>query len=421
MTSAVHPPPAQRAAVAFVMVTVLLDMLAMSIIIPVLPRLVLQFSAGDTASASGVMGVFGTAWNLMQFAASPVIGALSDRYGRRPVILLSNFGLGLDYVLMALAPGLTLLFVGRLVSGITAASFSTAGAYIADISPPERRAAGFGLLNVAFGIGFVLGPALGGLLGGFDPRLPFWVAAGLSLLNGAYGAVVLPESLPPDRRAAFTWRRANPLASLRLLSRHRQLAGIATVNFLVALAQQSLMAVFVLYSSYRYGWDARDTGLSLAGYGLCSALVGGVLVRPAVTRLGERRVLLLGLLLGAAGFLAFGLAPTSAVVWAGLPVLAMVGFAGPAAQAIMTRLVPASEQGRLQGAGSSVMSLSGLVGPGLFTLAFASAVNAEGAWHVPGAPYLLAAAIMGAATALAFGVTFRRKQGEGAALDPLGP
>ncbi len=354
----------------------------------------------------------------MQFIASPVIGALSDRFGRRPIILLSNFGLGLDYILMALAPGIALLFVGRIISGITAASFSTAGAYIADVSPPERRAAGFGLISVAFGIGFVLGPAVGGLLGGFDPRLPFWVAAALSLGNGCYGAIVLPESLPPEKRSAFSWRRANPIGALKLLLRHRQLIGVAGVNFLYSLAHQSLQSVFVLYGAYRYGWDSRTVGLTLAAVGVFSALVGGVLVRRVVPLFGERRALLAGLLFGVAGFSVFGLAPTGPIFWAGLPLLSLMGLASPAAQAIMTRLVPPSEQGRLQGAGSSVMSLAGLVGPSLFTGVFAAAVRAG---EVPGAPYFLAAVVMLVAMALAFVVTSSRRQGEGVALDPLGP
>jgi MFS transporter, DHA1 family, tetracycline resistance protein len=403
-------PSRQRAAIAFVMVTVFLDMLAMSIIIPVLPRLVLDFSGGNTAAAAGVLGIFGTAWNLMQFAFSPVLGALSDRFGRRPVILLSNFGLGLDYVLMALAPGLALLFVGRLISGITAASFATAGAYIADISPPERRAAGFGLLNVAFGVGFVLGPALGGLLGGFDPRLPFWVAAGLSLLNGLYGFAVLPESLPRDRRAGFAWRRANPISALYLLGRQRQLLGIAVVLFLFFLAQQSLMAVFVLHATYRYHWPSGTVGLALAGFGLCAALIGGFLVRPVAKRCGERRTMLMGLVCATIGFASFGLADNPVVAWIGLPVLSLMGLVGPAAQAIMTRLVPGDEQGRLQGAVSSIMSMAGLLGPGLFTNVFAAAVSTDAAWRLPGAPYFVAAAIMATALLLTPIVTRRTVQ-----------
>src|SRR5262245_39924272 len=222
----------QRAAFAFIFVTVLLDMLALGTVIPVMPRLVVGFTGGDTATASEIYGLFGTAWALMQFMFSPVLGALSDRYGRRPVILISVLGLGLDYVLMALAPSLAWLFVGRVVSGITAAMIPTGFAYIAELTPPEPPAARVGLRGGAFGAGFVFGPALGGLAGRVDPRLPFWIAAGLSLANAAYGWFVLPESLPADRRMAFVWRRANPLGALTLLRSHRELTGLATVGFL---------------------------------------------------------------------------------------------------------------------------------------------------------------------------------------------
>jgi DHA1 family tetracycline resistance protein-like MFS transporter len=391
-----------RGAIAFILVTVMLDMLAMAIVIPVLPVLVLDFLGDDTARAAQVLGVFGTAWALMQFVFSPVQGALSDRFGRRPVILLSNFGLGLDYVLMALAPGIGLLFVGRVISGITAASMSTAGAYIADVSPPEKRAAGFGLMSVAFGVGFILGPALGGVLGQIDPRLPFWVAAGLSLANGAYGLLVLPESLSAERRSAFSWRRANPVGALRLLRAHPGLLGLASVNFLYSLAHHAF-AVFVLYVNYRYGWNERMVGLALAGVGVCSALVGGVLVRPVVRRFGERRSLIAGLVFGAAGFAIFGLAPTGWVFWIGIPVMSLWGLTSPAAQGLMTRRVSPGEQGQLQGANSSLMGLAGLIGPLAFTAIFAHFI-APTAWHVPGAPFLLAAALLALALLVAVAV-----------------
>jgi MFS transporter, DHA1 family, tetracycline resistance protein len=391
-----------RGAIAFILVTVMLDMLAMAIVIPVLPVLVLDFLGDDTARAALVLGVFGTAWALMQFVFSPVQGALSDRFGRRPVILLSNFGLGLDYVLMALAPGIGLLFVGRLISGITAASMSTAGAYIADVSPPEKRAAGFGLMSVAFGVGFILGPALGGVLGQIDPRLPFWVAAGLSLANATYGFLILPESLPPERRAAFSWRRANPVGALRLLRAHPGLLGLASVNFLYFLSHQAF-AVFVLYGNYRYGWNERMVGLTLAGVGACSALVGGLVVRPVVRRFGERRSLIVGLLFGAAGFAIFGLAPTGWVFWIGIPVMSLWGLTSPAAQGLMTRLVSAGEQGQLQGANSSLMGLAGLIGPFLFTGIFAHFISPP-AWWLPGAPFLLAAALLALAIPVASAV-----------------
>jgi multidrug resistance protein len=265
-----------------------------------------SFVDNDTASAARIFGLFGTAWALMQFLFSPVLGGLSDRFGRRPVVLLSNFGLALDYVLMALAPSLTWLFVGRVISGITSASVSTAFAYIADLTPPEHRAATFGKIGVAFGAGFILGPAVGGLLGGMDPRLPFWVAAGLSFANTLYGLLILPESLPKDRRSLFHWKSANPLGALRLLGSDRVLAGLSVVNFLAQVAHVVLPSTFVLYATYRYGWDATTVGLTLALVGVCSMAVQGLAIGPIVRRLGERRALLLGLGSGAAGFLIRG-------------------------------------------------------------------------------------------------------------------
>src|SRR5436189_2965015 len=225
---------------------------------------------GDTGRAARITGVFGTVWALMQFIFSPLPGVISDRFGRRPVILVSCLGLGLDYLFMAIAPTLGWLFVGRVISGITAASFATAGAYIADVTPPEKRAASFGMLGAAFGLGFVLGPALGGFLGGYSLRLPFWVAGGLSLLNTLYGAFVLPESLPPERRAGFSWKKANPIGSLFLLRSHSQLMGMAALLFLYHLAHQVLSSVFVLYANYRYQWNPKMTGSVLATVGICS-------------------------------------------------------------------------------------------------------------------------------------------------------
>src|SRR5881394_2419445 len=240
-------PPVRSGAAAFIFVTILLDMFALGLILPILPKLVESFVNNDTATAARIFGLFGTAWAVMQFIFSPVLGALSDRFGRRPIVLLSNFGLGLDYVLMALAPNLAWLFVGRAISGITAASFSTAGAYIADVTPPERRAAGFGMVGAAFGLGFVIGPALGGILGQLDPRLPFWVAGAMALVNASYGFFVLPESLPPERRSAFSWRKANPVGSLELLRSHPELSGLAVTSFLMQLAHVVLPSVTVLY------------------------------------------------------------------------------------------------------------------------------------------------------------------------------
>jgi MFS transporter, DHA1 family, tetracycline resistance protein len=396
----------RRAAFIFVFITVLLDMLALGIVIPVLPKLVVDFLSGDTARAAKIYGIFGTAWALMQFAFSPLHGALSDRFGRRPLILLSNFGLALDYVLMALAPNLWWLFVGRVLSGITAASVSTAYAYIADVTPPEQRAARFGMLGVAFGAGFVLGPALGGLAGTVDPRLPFWIAAGLSLANTLYGLLVLPESLPRELRARFEWRRANPFGSFVLLRSHPQLLGLATVEFLGHLAHASLPNIGVLYMMYRYGWDERTVGFTMAGVGICAMVVQGALIGPTVARFGARTALIAGLFFGVAGFAMFGLAGSGIVFWAGIPLLALWGLANPAALGLMSDRVGPTEQGQLQGANASIMGIANLLGPGLFAQTLAYTIGSE-SWRLPGGAFLLAALILALAMIVAWWVTAR--------------
>lgn len=384
-------PPRRRAALAFILVTIMLDMLAMSLVIPVLPRLVLGFMHSDTAQASRIIGIFGTAWALMQFIFSPVMGSLSDRFGRRPVILISNFGLGLDYILMALAPGIGLLFVGRIISGITGASMSTAQAYIADVSPPEKRAANFGLMSVAFGLGFVLGPAFGGVLGQINPRLPFWVAAGLSLGNAGYGYFILPESLGAENRRRFSWAKANPLGSLRFLRRNGGLLALAAVQFLLWLSRAVLPAIMVLYVTYRYHLSIAMVGLLFASVGAASMVVGGVLVKPAVARMGERATLVIGLLAGAAGTAMFGGAGT--VFWfaLGVPVMSLLGLASPGLMGLMTRRIQPSEQGQLQGALGSVTAISQMIGPGLFSVLFATSLTT----HAPtGTPFYVAALLL---------------------------
>ncbi len=409
MTEPTAPAP-RRAAFAFVFVTVLLDMFAIGIIIPVLPKLVEDFMGGDTARAALIYGIFGTAWALMQFLFSPVLGSLSDRFGRRPIILLSNFGLGLDYILMALAPSVRWLFVGRVISGITAASISTAGAYIADVTPPEQRAAKFGLLGAAFGAGFVVGPALGGVLGDISPRLPFWVAAGLSLTNGLYGLFVLPESLTRERRSPFSWRKANPVGALKLLRSHPELWGFSVVTFLSNLAHAALPSVAVLYMGYRYNWDTKAVGLLLAGVGVCQIIVQGLLVGRVVKALGERHTILVGLVCGAAGFTIQAMAPNGAIYATGIIFMSLWGLVGPAMQAITTRLVNPSEQGQLQGANSSVLGIATLIGPLLFTQTFATFIGAHRDWHLPGAPFLLSAILVVAALAVALRVMATRLQ-----------
>src|SRR5215207_815482 len=387
-------PPVRSGAAAFIFVTILLDMLALGLILPILPKLVESFVDNDTATAARIFGLFGTAWALMQFLFSPILGALSDRFGRRPVVLLSNLGTALDNVLMALAPTLSWLFVGRVISGITSASISTAFAYIADITAPEKRAEVFGKIGVAFGAGFILGPALGGLLGDVDPRLPFWVAAGLSFANALYGWLVLPESLPPERRSPWRWRSANPIGALHLLASDRVLTGLSIAHFFAQLAHVVLPSVFVLYATYRYGWSTSMVGATLAAVGICQMIVQGAAIGPIVGRLGERRSLLLGFACGVIGFFIFAAAPSGLLSWVGIPFMALWGLAGASAQALMTRLVAPEQQGQLQGATMSVASVSQLLGPFLFTLTFAYFIGAQAPFKLPGAPFFLASALL---------------------------
>jgi len=389
----------------FIFATVFLDMLGLGIIAPVLPKLVLTFTGGDGARAAAIFGIFGTVFALMQFVCSPLLGVLSDRFGRRPVIVLSNVGLGLDYVLMALAPTVSWLFAGRVIAGITSASMTTASAYVADVAQPKQRAAGFGLVGAAFGLGFIAGPAIGGLLGGIDPRLPFWFAAALSLTNAAYGFFVLPESLQREHRRAIVWRRANPFGALKLLRSHRQLLGLAAVAFLSTLAGVVLPSIYVLYVSDRYGWNTRTVGFSLTLVGVCCALAQAGLVKPAVTRLGERGTMLAGLMCGAAGMAVFGTATTGTLFVCGTPLMALWGLAPAAAQSIMTRRVSASEQGQLQGALGSLASIAALLGPELFTLIYARSIAGHGARNMPGAAWLLSTIMLLGAAVLMLRVT----------------
>ncbi len=387
-----HPPKGRRAAATFIFFTVTLDMLALGMIAPVLPRLIEGFLHGDTSSAAKMLGLFGTVFAVMQFFCSPIIGSLSDRYGRRPVVLLSNFGLGLDYLLMAWAPALNWLFLGRVISGLTSSSIPTAMAYMADVTPRERRAAAFGMLNAAFGVGFILGPAVGGLLGNINPRLPFWVAGGLSLLNGLYGLFVLPESLSKDHRSAFSWARANPVGSVSLFRHHAGMIAIATILLLGYIAQQSLMNVYVIYAGYRYHWTVGTVGYSLATIGICTIIYGALLVKPVVAKLGERGAMTIGLIGGALGYTFFGLSKTGVLFWSGIPLLNMMSFTWPAAQSLLSRKTSPSEQGQLQGAINSLRGIAGLVGPGFFTYIFSRSISSG--IHIPGTPFYTAATML---------------------------
>jgi DHA1 family tetracycline resistance protein-like MFS transporter len=387
-------PAPRRAAVIFVFITVALDMIALGVIAPVFVPLVVGFMHGDVERAATVVGVFGTVFALMQFVWAPLFGVLSDRFGRRPVIVLSNIGMALDYVVMALAPSLSWLLIGRVISGVTSATATAAGAYISDVTPPQERARAFGLIGSAFGLGFVLGPAIGGLCGQYDPRLPFWVAGGLSLLNGIYGAFVLPESLAPEHRAIrFLWAKANPLGSLRLLRSHPELSAVAISTFLSTMAGMVMQSTWVLYVTYRFGWGPGATGISLAVIGVCSSVAQIAVIGTFVKRFGERAALFAGIAFGALALVICGLAPNGWVFGIGILPLSLWGLAPAAGQAMMSRRVPPQEQGELQGAIGSIRGLAALFGPLIYTTAFAIGV----ARGVPGAAWFLGAVIICAA------------------------
>jgi len=398
-------PRAGRAALAFIFATVFFDTLGFGIIIPVLPGLVVSFAGGDTARGAEVFGLFGTVWALMQFLFAPLLGALSDRYGRRPVLILSAIGLGIDYMIMALAPNLAWLFVGRVVSGITSASFTVSFAYVADTVPGERRAGAYGMIGSIWGVGFIVGPLVGGLLGALGPRVPFWGAAAFSLASAAYGLAVLPESLPKKLRHPLSLRKANPVGSLGMIRARTGLAGFLTVNFLNFLAFQVLPSVYVLYAAYRYGWGYATVGAALALVGACNIVVQGLLVRRFVSRFGEHIALLVGLVSGTVGFVIWGLAPNSLLFMIAIIFYAPIGFVQPAVQGLMTRRVGPSEQGQLQGINGSLMGLTGVIGPTLFTLIFAFFIGAQAPFSLPGAPFLLSALLMIGSLILAAKVT----------------
>lgn len=391
--------PRRNAAIAFILVTALLDVMSMGIVIPVLPQLIESLS-GSSSAAGLWNGLFVALWAGMQFICSPIIGSLSDRFGRRPVILLSVCGLALDYVLMAVAPNLWWLALGRILAGVTSSSFTSVFAYMADITRPEDRARGYGLIGAAFSGGFVAGPLLGGILGEISLRAPFWAAAGLSGLAFLYGLVVLPESLPQEKRMAFSWARANPFGALTLLRSHPELSSLAIVNFLLYFAHHLFSAVFVLYAGDRYGWGAWQVGSLLALVGLLDMGVQGLLVGPVVKRLGDRATMVTGLAFGAVGIACMGLAPTGWLFVAAMLPNALWGLAMPTIQSLMTQRVSESEQGQLQGANNSVGSIAGIVSPLFFGGIYALSVGGNPTLPFIGSAFLIAAAVLGSAALL---------------------
>jgi len=392
---------ARKPALGFIFVTLALDILGIGLIIPILPRLVEHFEGGNVAAASNTVGMLAALYAAMQFLFAPLIGSLSDRFGRRPVILASLLGSGLDYFVLAYAPNLARFFVGRIISGITGANFAAATAYIADVSPPEKRAANFGLIGAAFGLGFILGPALGGLLGDVGLRVPFVVAGGLTLLNWVYGLLVLPESLATQNRRAFSWARSNPIGALLDLRRYPMVFGLAGTYFLIHLAHQVLPATWVLYTSYRYHWTVGQTGASLAVVGLMAALVQGGLTRVVVRRIGEERAAVFGLAIAALAYAGYGLATEGWMIYAILVFGSLGGITGPAVQGLISRSVGANEQGGVQGSLTSLMSITGIIGPPIATRLFSYFIGESAPAHLPGAAFFFSSVLVVGAALLA--------------------
>jgi MFS transporter, DHA1 family, tetracycline resistance protein len=395
----------RRGAVVFILITIALDMLSLGMIAPVFAKLVIQFT-GKAASAAEYIGLFGVVWAAMQFFFSPLLGMLSDRVGRRPVILISNAATAVDNVIMALAPSIGWLFLGRVISGGATASISVASAYIADVTEPDKRAKAFGLIGGAFGFGFVVGPAIGGVLGQYGARVPFWAAAAFSLVNFLYGFFVMPESLRPEHRSAsLVWKRANPFGSLTLLRRHRELCGLTAAQFTQFIAHEAYPTVWVIFCIAVFGWSSAQIGATLAIVGVTSAASSTLLVGPLVARLRERRAMLAGFAFGAISFALYG-ASIPALFIAGI-VVGALGIYGPPAQALLTRRVGPAEQGELQGAIACVRGIAMIVGPALFAAVFARFNGAWIALDLRGAAWFLASLLMLVSLAVAAAVTTR--------------
>lgn len=380
-----------RHALTFITITVLLDVVGFSLIIPVLPALLMDLT-GDAVNQAAIDGGWlAFVYAVMQFGFAPVLGNLSDRFGRRVVLLLSIGTLGVDYLIMGFAPTLGWLFAGRALSGIAGASFTPAYAYVADVTPPERRAQNFGVLAAAFGVGFIVGPAIGGLLGALGPRAPFFAAAALSLLNFIYGLVVLPESLPADRRRPFEWRRANPLGALLQIRRHPEVLALLGALFVWMLGHQVMPATWSFYTKYRFGWSEAMVGASLAAAGAVMAVGQLGLMRLLVPRLRERRTAIVGIAVAAVGYTGYATATEGWMMFAWLATWAFGALVNPVTNAYMSRRIAPDAQGELQGAVASLYSLSSILGPPVMSQLFGRFSSADAPVHLPGAAFLAAA------------------------------
>jgi DHA1 family tetracycline resistance protein-like MFS transporter len=396
----------RRASFGFIFALSLINSISFGIMIPILPNLIREFAGGDTAAASEWNALFATTWGAMQFICGPILGMMSDRFGRRPVLLLSLFGLSIDFLFMAFAPTLWWLYVGRILNGMTASTFSTGNAYLADVTPPEKRAQVFGWMGSAFSFGFIFGPTIGGVVGDeFGLRMPFVAAAVLTLINALYGLFVLPESLPPERRAqVYDWKRANPLGALRLLRSHPGLLSLAAIGFLFQFAQVVLPQIFVLYTTYRYGWTPKFLGVTFFITGALGVLVQWFLVGPVVKRVGERNAILLGAAAGIVGFIWYGTATVGWVYLLGAPIFALWSLMMPGVQGLMSRRLPPQQQGQMQGANQSLAGIAAILGPPLYGEVFAWSIRHDATLHMPGLPIYLAAGLLACAFVLAAAV-----------------
>jgi DHA1 family tetracycline resistance protein-like MFS transporter len=381
-------------ALTFIFITVLIDVIGLGIIIPVIPDLLRELTGKGLSEAASYSGWLNLAYGLMQFLFSPVLGGLSDRYGRRPVLLISLFGLGLDYIFLAFSPSIAWLFVGRIIAGVSGASFTTATAYIADISPPEKRSQNFGLVGAAFGLGFIIGPAIGGFCGEFGTRIPFIVAATFSLLNFIYGYFVLPESLSMASRRKFEWKRANPVGSLAHLRRYPIISGLIVSLVLLYIASHAVQSNWSFYTMLKFNWDKKMVGFSLSIVGILIAAVQGGLIRKIIPLLGQKNSIYVGLILYTIGFILFSVATSGWMMLVFLIPYCLGGICGPALQGVMSSEVPANEQGELQGALTGLMSLTNILGPLIMNNLFSYFTGLNAPFYFPGAPFILGAILV---------------------------
>ena len=392
----------KKAALGFIFITVLIDVIGLGIIIPVVPDLIRQLTHKGLSRAAELNGLLTFAYAFMQFVCAPIMGNLSDRYGRRPVLLFALLGFGLDYLFQGFAPTLGWLFVGRIIAGMTGASFTTATAYIADVSDPEKRAQNFGLVGAAFGLGFIIGPALGGHLSVYGTRVPFFAAAALSLLNCAYGYFILPESLPTERRRKFEWKRANPVGSLLQFKKYPSLSGLIISIILVYLSAHAIQSTWLFYNMEKFNWNAQWGGYSLSFIGVMIALVQGVLIRIIMPKLGQERSVYVGLMLYSIGFVLFAFATQGWEMFLFMVPYALGGIAGPALQGLISNQIPQNEQGELQGGLTSLMSACAIFGPVLMTALFSYFTGKDAPFKFPGAPFIVGAVLTMTSAILAY-------------------